>query len=1053
MAANQESDHPNENGGEAACENQSSKQDSTSSSTDEEGEVEELELTGADTTNPLADRLSSSEKNWKDDTVSMETIRVLATQALALSVDDWSSLPTIHYYHSNNVREEEEEEEEDALFESVVSILWVRIIVAIMDRDEKPVETDNEGSIPTMTTTADICRRALFIPQDSSLSERNNNNNNNNAHQTQPWRISCSNQMLQELRKLIQFILTTSSSYCTKIETAMHDDFCFHTMQRAVAVMVHANKLLDRMNANAEVDPILALALLFAALVGYRTCHNPMGAFMANQSDEHVVLMPDEQNDAAVALFFGEVSKPEYQHLFTNLFQDDEDKYRHFRNIIISGVVTSNTDNTANAIHLDYSMLQMSWNDSRWFDEDIMKTNTAPSRFMMFGNSSYRQPKTSRPLTHRVPRRGSNQSDEFSDATPTQQYTGDDFVIVDGTGRRSSLSMVRNSFGGNEPTPPSRGMEGRHLSLEMDHQLPQSGGWRLSVESGRNRRMSGDSDHHLGHSTSRRRGSMFSEVSDITTDLALLQQSSRRLSGGIQTPDRRGSLFSEASDVTDDLQSELSLSPKRRVGGRRRASLDFVPRATRRLSNDSLTEAVDRNGATNRPKRLSLDNSAPSSRRYSNDIKNLYDLSAPYDNLGNVTEFCGHRSRKLWNPYGFDSFDDDDGEESIADSVAFLRTGASGIGIDLISELAKEFDPILVQQLLATEEPKTTPASRGVGRSKSSDSASIPPGVRRTKSNDSFVDNMTKGSFGVESIDMTRKRMQGGKLSRDHKRFEGKYPVDLSLGDDDDEDDDEEESTSLSVTSEDNNKHTQAYHKTIGHHHHNHGKNSFPGLTDSPSSPESPEQLMRARRRDTGLSGLRFSPASLGLRIDEEMPDLSRDQNSFSHIKTSNLLRRTSIRRPAHAAEDAIEGQDSLHLGFISAGEVGGKLEPDDSSKANLVDLLLRASQIGEYLQGWENMIFWVQRQYFELGVAQRREKGPKPLDDFYEETIGFLNGYVKPLAWQLDSSGLFGDMNGEIFAKNVDANKELWITHGVELIDKWEQEIISKCKKRVVEL
>jgi hypothetical protein len=315
---------------------------------------------------------------------------------------------------------------------------------------------------------------------------------------------------------------------------------------------------------------------------------------------------------------------------------------------------------------------------------------------------------------------------------------------------------------------------------------------------------------------------------------------------------------------------------------------------------------------------------------------------------------------------------------------------------------------------------------------------------------------MTGGSFGAESIDVTRKRMQGGKLSRDHRRFGGRYPVDLSLGDDDEDDDDEEESTSLSATSEDHDKSKQTHRKTVDH-----GKNNLLGITDSPSPPESPEQLMRARRRDsTGLSGLRFSPASLGLRIDEEMLDISDDHPPLNPARACNLQRRTSMRRSVHTTEDASEGQDSLHLTFLTTGEVVGrdsnelrKVDSDDSGDANVVDLLLRASQIGEYLQGWENMVFWVQRQYFELEVAQRRGKGLKPLDDFYEETIGFLNGYVKPLAWQLDSSGLFGEANGVMFAKNVDENKELWITHGVELVAKWEQEIVTKRKKRVVEL
>ena len=50
----------------------------------------------------------------------------------------------------------------------------------------------------------------------------------------------------------------------------------------------------------------------------------------------------------------------------------------------------------------------------------------------------------------------------------------------------------------------------------------------------------------------------------------------------------------------------------------------------------------------------------------------------------------------------------------------------------------------------------------------------------------------------------------------------------------------------------------------------------------------------------------------------------------------------------------------------------------------------------------------------------------------WFENQIGFLESYLLPLARKLEDTGVFGD--GTEFARNVEQNRDTWLTRGFEI-------------------
>lgn len=154
--------------------------------------------------------------------------------------------------------------------------------------------------------------------------------------------------------------------------------------------------------------------------------------------------------------------------------------------------------------------------------------------------------------------------------------------------------------------------------------------------------------------------------------------------------------------------------------------------------------------------------------------------------------------------------------------------------------------------------------------------------------------------------------------------------------------------------------------------------------------------------------------------------------------------KRLGIRRSIDFSGEAIEVYSRRNsLGGVSAlsadqdAEESQKHEGLDLLRATAVlELLLRAADVGHFLQGWGNMTQWSSRMFLELQRAHRNRRGPDPCPDWFDNQIKVVDLYLRPLACQLDECGIFGDFVGAMFAEIVDDIKARWLMNGHDLTE-----------------
>ena len=59
--------------------------------------------------------------------------------------------------------------------------------------------------------------------------------------------------------------------------------------------------------------------------------------------------------------------------------------------------------------------------------------------------------------------------------------------------------------------------------------------------------------------------------------------------------------------------------------------------------------------------------------------------------------------------------------------------------------------------------------------------------------------------------------------------------------------------------------------------------------------------------------------------------------------------------------------------------------------------------------------------------------RGQDPSKTWYEGQIGFLDGYVAPLAKKLIQTGVFGE-DADVFLENVEENRRRWLVEGSKI-------------------
>jgi hypothetical protein len=105
--------------------------------------------------------------------------------------------------------------------------------------------------------------------------------------------------------------------------------------------------------------------------------------------------------------------------------------------------------------------------------------------------------------------------------------------------------------------------------------------------------------------------------------------------------------------------------------------------------------------------------------------------------------------------------------------------------------------------------------------------------------------------------------------------------------------------------------------------------------------------------------------------------------------------------------------------------------EPNELKATVVMETIMSAADVAHNLQGWDHMVKFSTRLYLELRKAYVAGKGGDPEPRWFENQIGFLESYLLPLAHRLEDTGVFGEQQGEFFARVVEANRDKWLTAG----------------------
>lgn len=108
--------------------------------------------------------------------------------------------------------------------------------------------------------------------------------------------------------------------------------------------------------------------------------------------------------------------------------------------------------------------------------------------------------------------------------------------------------------------------------------------------------------------------------------------------------------------------------------------------------------------------------------------------------------------------------------------------------------------------------------------------------------------------------------------------------------------------------------------------------------------------------------------------------------------------------------------------------------EPDDLKMTVVMETIIQAADVAHNLQGWDHMVKFSNRLYFELRKAFAEDRGMDPEPRWFENQIGFLESYLLPLAHRLEDTGVFGPDGGCVFAATVESLRDRWLTDGFDV-------------------
>ncbi|CAB9517981.1 cAMP-specific 3',5'-cyclic phosphodiesterase 4D [Seminavis robusta] len=108
--------------------------------------------------------------------------------------------------------------------------------------------------------------------------------------------------------------------------------------------------------------------------------------------------------------------------------------------------------------------------------------------------------------------------------------------------------------------------------------------------------------------------------------------------------------------------------------------------------------------------------------------------------------------------------------------------------------------------------------------------------------------------------------------------------------------------------------------------------------------------------------------------------------------------------------------------------------QPDELRATVVLETMLLCCDVAHNLQGWDHMLKWSHKLYWELHEANKSGRGFDPSSGWFVGQTGFLRNYMLPLAQKLDRTGVFGLRHGQLFGNTTQSILDAWEEHGEEV-------------------
>jgi hypothetical protein len=178
-------------------------------------------------------------------------------------------------------------------------------------------------------------------------------------------------------------------------------------------------------------------------------------------------------------------------------------------------------------------------------------------------------------------------------------------------------------------------------------------------------------------------------------------------------------------------------------------------------------------------------------------------------------------------------------------------------------------------------------------------------------------------------------------------------------------------------------------------------------------------------------------------RLQRRLSAASSTKTGGDLVSTKKFRQRLGIMRSVDLGGETIENY--TRKGSIGPASIGrGSLaklkhleehdEPDELRATVILETMLLCSDVAHNMQGWDHMLKWSHRLYWELLDANKAGRGFDPSQGWCSGQTGFLQNYMLPLAQKLGRSGVFGHQAGQVFANTVQSNLDTWEIEGEEV-------------------